>query len=681
VLQLSHPAAILALAVAAACVLFSVSTRLYDMDTWQHLAYGRALWTLGRVPTTQMWTWSTYGQPEINASWGFRALLWPFWSGLGIPGLFVLRGLVALGTFGVVWATCRRLGGRGFAPLVVITVAALLYRYRAQVRPEMLAGLLLATEIWLLESRRQLGRNLSLPGLRLPAEISLPRSRRGRLSDHSLWLIPVLWAWVNVHLSFVVGFAVLGLYWLEAEWRSRRVDTDPPTRLRIALVATAALSWVNPFGVRALEWPFRFLFEWKGERMESDITELGPLVWSEVWRSGAPLLLIGWPLLALFPARPRRRDGVELVMCLVFTLLTLRANRFLGTYAIVAAPFVARGLAGWLEHGPRPARLAPAWNRAAVTAAACVVACVPEWRNPDFVSSLSFDMRLVPVHACDFLERQGIGGHGMNHFVQGGYMAWRSWPSRDRLPFATIHTEYGTPEQRRLYYRAFFRREDWLAFDHRYAIDYCLLRYRSIGQDRLLDILDADSSWALVFVDDAAAVYVRRHGRFAAVAREFGYHALGAGNDAFERLNSAGAADSDYRSRMRAELERQAASSPANAIAHTFLGFMAMSEGRPLEARRHFELALKAEPEKRGVRMGIAMMALDGGRAREALGWLAAERRLGVASPGLAFQTARAEQAVGNLDQARRWLRAELERFPDNAEARDSLAALEARQR
>ncbi|HEY2956273.1 MAG TPA: hypothetical protein VGK89_13630 [Candidatus Eisenbacteria bacterium] len=57
------PALIAAALVAAACVVVSVSYQIYDPDLWQHLVVGKAIWTLHRVPTTQLWSWPTYGAP------------------------------------------------------------------------------------------------------------------------------------------------------------------------------------------------------------------------------------------------------------------------------------------------------------------------------------------------------------------------------------------------------------------------------------------------------------------------------------------------------------------------------------------------------------------------------------------------------------------------------------------
>jgi hypothetical protein len=114
-LPLHHPAWIAALAVATACTLVSVSFKLYEPDFWQHLLVGRVIWEQHRVPTTQLWTWPTYGAPDVNSSWGFRALIWPIWSAAGVWGLFAWRWIATLLALGLGWAAARHMGARGSA--------------------------------------------------------------------------------------------------------------------------------------------------------------------------------------------------------------------------------------------------------------------------------------------------------------------------------------------------------------------------------------------------------------------------------------------------------------------------------------------------------------------------------------------------------------------------------------
>jgi tetratricopeptide (TPR) repeat protein len=638
--------------VALACIVAAVAIRFDDMDLWQHLAYGRALWVQHAVPTTQQWTWPDVGAPELNASWGFRALLWPFWSLGGSVGLVVWRWSLALATFSLLGLAARRMGARGLVVPLVLVLTALAYRQRAQIRPEALAGLLLAAQLWILETRRHGG------------------------PDRSPWLVAIAWAWANAHLSYPLGFTVLAIHLGEAQLEAWRGRAAPTRRLWIVAGAAVAISFLNPFGVRALAWPFQFVFQWRHEPMERDVAELAPLLWNQVWRAGVPLLIVGWPLLALSRLRHTRLDRVEVQCCALFTALAVSGHRFVAAYAIVAAPYLARDLAEWA------ARWRPAWaraprTRAALATAACVALVLPEWGNPLLRPGLGFAMPDLPVRACDFLAAQGVRGRGMNHFALGGYQVWRFWPDRDRLPFFTIHTEYGTPERRRLYWRSFFTREGWLALDERYRFDYALLRYRQVGDDRLLDVLDADTSWALVFVDDAAAVYVRRAGRLAHVARRFGYRWLGAGTQRLERLNADGADDPELRAAMRRELERQAAASDANASAHTMLAYLAQFEGHTDEARIHYREALAAKPDKVGAHLGLGLLEMEAGRPREAIAHFESERRNAPDIPDLSYHLGRAYAAVGDRDQARRWFRDELSRQPGHAPTRSALEALD----
>src|SRR5580765_4529563 len=90
-LSLTHPAHIATLVVAVAGVALIVLTLIQDTDFWQHLAVGRAIWATHAVPHTQVWTWPTYGSPDVNSSWGFELLLWSFWRVAGEWGLNAWR--------------------------------------------------------------------------------------------------------------------------------------------------------------------------------------------------------------------------------------------------------------------------------------------------------------------------------------------------------------------------------------------------------------------------------------------------------------------------------------------------------------------------------------------------------------------------------------------------------------
>ncbi len=650
------PAWWVAAAVAAVVILISVTVPIFDTDLWQHLTVGKAIWTLHQIPTRQLWSWPTYGGPDVTSSysWLFRAILWPLWSAGGVTALFAWRWATTLAAFALMLLAARRMGAGGFATLGVFVLAALTWRQRAMVRPETLAAVLLALEVWILESRRQGG------------------------PDRGPWLIGVLWLWVNAHLSYTLGFAVVAIHLAGGAWDRVRGRTPPRstrTLARVALIAAAA-AFLNPYGWRALWQPFDFALHLRHEPIFRGIGELLPPAWGDNLRNGLPLLIVGWPLLLLLRARRRGLDLAELLTCVLFTALALSTQRFLGFTALVAAPYLARDLEDALSALPRPVLRAP-WARSLVTCGAMVALAVPEWRRPELPIGSGVDWRAFPVAACDAIEARHVRGRGFTPYAFGGYLLWRFWPQRDRLPFMDIH-QSGTPEIRALYARAFSDPGAWAELDRRWRFDYALLARVPLPGETLLDRLDADPDWSLVFLDDAAALYVRRAGPLGGLAREGAYRVLGAGPARMGSDLRSAARDSAVADSLTAELERQARESRWNASAWNLLGWVATERRQPDRARPAFQRAVALnEMLVPGAHAMLARIALGQGRPDDALLQIGAERRVAGAAPSLDALEGRAWRERGDAGRARAAWRRALARDPGLQDVRDSLDALE----
>jgi tetratricopeptide (TPR) repeat protein len=385
------------------------------------------------------------------------------------------------------------------------------------------------------------------------------------------------------------------------------------------------------------------------------------------------VLLAGWPLLLLARAR-RGFDPVEALLCLLFSALALRAQRFLGFYALVAAPYLARDLDEWLGARKWPSR-APHALRAALASLACVAAGLPEWVRPALPIGIGFAWASYPVAACDFMEAHGVRGRGFNQFGYSGYMLYRFWPDRTRLPFMDIH-QSGTRLDRDQYAWAQSRADTWQELDQRYRFDYALLTRRFYERNLLLNLLDADSTWALVFLDDVMALYVRREGPLADVARGFAYREIPGGGNRLAPLGAACARDPQLRARTAAELERVVKDSPRHAQALILLANLALQEGRFADARRFLERALPVDPNRNGVHWRLAAVALEEGRPRDALAEVGRERKLSGPGAGLDVFAGRAWQALGDRGRAVTAYRKAVTRDSSGTEARDSLASM-----
>jgi hypothetical protein len=634
----------------AAVLVLSVTFVLFDPDFWQHLLVGKVIWQLHSVPHRQIWTWPTYGVPDITHSWLFRALIWPVWSVGGVWGLFAWRWIMTLVTFGFLWATGRRMGARGFAALGALLVCGLAYRTRSQIRPETLAVVLMALEIWILETRRRQG------------------------PDRSLWVVAVAWVWANAHISYHLGFLILGAYLVDEGWHARPAASQR-RRLRPLIwvaLASLAISFANPFGWLALWQPFEYLFHLSHELLYKQVDELRPFDWQAIISSGLILPLLSWPVLALGRIVRRGADRVELIQCAFFSLVALQSQRFFGFYAVAAAPFLMRDLDEWTADLRWPRRRAPTWARASALAALCVVVGYGELSRPVPRAGVGIDYQYVPVRACDFIAEHGIRGRAFHPFHEGGYLLYRFWPDPGRLPFMDIHM-VGGPEIRLLYTRAFASVADWRALDDRFHIDYVLMdRFRYPGHP-FLDILDADTTLALVFADDAAAVYVRRRGPLSPVADRFAYRCVPAGQAKLGPLFERCAKDSTFRAEVAAELERRAGGSPWNAQTLDLLADLALGEGRLADAREFLARALRVSPWIGRAHERLGVIALASGQPRDALREFEIERSIDARRPGVALHIGLALRRLGRESEARAWYRRELEVDPGSTEALDSL--------
>jgi hypothetical protein len=576
-LTLRHPASRLLLGVLAIAIACLVTHRLADPDLWQHLRVGRTIWERHAVPLTHEWTWPRFGEREVLPSWLFRALLWPFYAIGGVWGLQTWRWLTTLGALALLALAARRLGARGMLAWLALVLCALVYRQRSQVRPETLVAVLMALELYLLE-----------------------RVRAGE--KRAAWALPaVALVWANAHVSYWIGIALTVIFAVEAWWRERK----PPRELLGALAGSAALSFANPFGGAALWQPFEYQLHLKQDPLFRTIAELKPVDWSENRWNGLPLLVAGWPLLAALRSRRGRGDLVEWGLIALFLPLGLGTQRFVGFLSLAATPYLARDVAE-LCAGRRALAL---WPRAVAVSIAGLAMVALELSHTGLALGPGIDTRFTPVAACDYIERAGVRGRGLNEFWQGGYLLWRFWPERDRLPFIDIHQSASAGD------RALVARlgDDPLAFtalDRERHFEWVLTTNTRTLSGALPDELDADSSWRLVFYDDAALLYVRRDGALGGIAARDGYRLLAGGDGALARLGLRVATDSTARRALTGELERAVATSPERAgLAHRLLANVAVVEGRWPDAVRELDAAIASGVEVPGLRERRAQAA------------------------------------------------------------------------
>ncbi len=292
-------------------VLAALLANLPSVDLAYHLRAGALFLDTGRVPAVDTFTFTAAGQPWLNQQWGAQALLAATYRIGGWTGLVVLRAVLTGLFAGLVFVACRRQGidrrRAAWLTLAAFSLAAV----AMGLRPQLLGVVLFAVVLLLVVERR----------------------RHPRL----LWLVPLLAiAWANLHGSFFLAPALLGLAWL-----ADLHDRHPRARLTLlAAVAAAAVTLVNPWG------PSVWLYAaglTTNAQLASRLTEWQPTTLRSV--PGIAFFASALLLAAWLARRTRRTPWPALLWFAAFFAIGLWAVRGLAWWPAAAAVGFA-GLAG-----------------------------------------------------------------------------------------------------------------------------------------------------------------------------------------------------------------------------------------------------------------------------------------------------------------------------------------------
>lgn len=499
----------LALVCMAAALIYALLAGLRtvsDFDIGWQLATGRWIAQHHTIPSTDVFSYTAAGQPWI----------YPVGSSLLFYGSYLLGGYALLSGLGSLACagTAALLLRRGSIVSVALAVLAIpLIALRTAPRADMFTVVLFAAFARILWEQHQSGRV-------------------------RLWLLPLLMMlWVNLHLGFVAGLALLGGYvaleLLDAIVRGER-RSAALARLRQFwpwLVATLLATLLNPWGWKiylailrqesAMTLHSQMIMEWSSVRL-SWHSLLGHLSMRDPKAALDSMLLVAGvtSLIALW----RRRIGAAALLG-GSAFVALRHIRFGALFAIlvviIGGSVLAEELGRFQEKiGDRRTSLILRAAAALLIAAVCVIRASDLVTDRTyFVNSdiASFGAGLswwFPEGAAEFLDRTNPPGEIFNGYNEGGFVVWRlGQKHRDyidgrAIPFGSelfnrsgklLATPPDSPE--------------WQQEAGRYHIQSIIVplgRYFGVRAFPVFRQFCNSETWVPVYLDETSAVFMRR---------------------------------------------------------------------------------------------------------------------------------------------------------------------------
>ncbi len=498
-----HRLNVLSAATAVLTVCLLCAFNVMDRDFWWHVTAGRLMWETGGLLRTDIFAYTRAGLPYVSThEWLAQLVLAGVWYAGGATAVIVFRTFMVLVTLGVL------LGKKGLehlfvtAPLLILAAATGLPAFLE--RPQLFTFVCLAVVLRLAVAWHD----------------ESDGTRRRRLAA---WWALVTVVWVNVHGgAALLSLAVFGVTAVSVLWRERaaafayfREAASIVCVLLLALLVSPD-GWGNVSYTMALlsDRTTMFIHEW--------LPREASLYWADHW---AWWLLVGTALW-----RSEKRRVFFGLLFALFACLSLQALRHEVLFVFVSLFIVIASVNDASEAWRRRRHAHP---RRFMLAGLALLLCSVWWAEAAYVRLCQRDHlfgygTFAPARgAFEYLEANDVRGPMFNTYGVGGYLLHRGYPDRP-VYIDGRNVDYGF---------AFLAMtnvagKDPAAFaelDRRYDFSYAVVDYDAAKEADLVSYsvhLDKNPDWALTYIDDLAAVYLKRTPENAALIARDAYRVL-----------------------------------------------------------------------------------------------------------------------------------------------------------
>jgi hypothetical protein len=486
-------------------VFTALATKLLgDAGIGWHIRTGQQILDTHSFPRVDPFSSSMQGQPWFAWEWLYDVIVGRLEATLGLNGVTWFTAVIIAATFAWMFRLLVLRGTNLLLALLLALLAISSSTIHFLARPHVLSWLLTLAWFWILDSNE---RKSSPPN-----------------SSARLWLLPILMMlWVNVHGAFLLGFALLGLFWLGALWdwfTSKKIPKDQLSPNQVSAgkrirdlawigLASAAASLANPYGWKLHAHIYGYLTD---SFLMRHIEEFQPPTFHGVAQKCFLLLLLSCLTAVLWRGRQLRSSEGLVVLFAVYA--GLYATRNIPVSSILLTMVIGPSLPAMrFAHGFLKRMRAietrmrgHLWPVLAVVAT-LLIAMHSGRIGSDQLMDAHFDPKRMPVLAVDYLKKEQIKGPILCPDIWGGYLIYRLYPASSSEMTQVVmddrHDFYGSAFLAS-YLRMVHVEPGWQEFLQRYQPNTVLFPASSALAKRLA----VTPGWAAAYSDDVSIVFV-----------------------------------------------------------------------------------------------------------------------------------------------------------------------------
>ncbi len=224
------------------CFFFFQQIDLVTADLGRFIKNGEQIFngSFWEVLRTNFYSFSYSQYPFLNHHWGTGVIFYIAHKIGGFTFLHVFTSLLTITTFLLLFKIAKKESGLVIATFLSLLLIPLM-AYRHEIRPEIFSCFFATLFFYILWAHKN-----------------------KEISSKWLWTLPILEVfWVNVHLYFFLGPAIVGAFLLEKIITYFRNKKNFPKFPSLIFLAVLFSTFINPFGWRGAFYPFK-IYEGRG---------------------------------------------------------------------------------------------------------------------------------------------------------------------------------------------------------------------------------------------------------------------------------------------------------------------------------------------------------------------------------------------------------------------------------
>ena len=394
-----------------ACVtffIFILSLRLLsDPDLGFHLNTGRWIINNMSFPAKDTFTFTANQNDYIDLHWLFQIVSYILFSIFSYNGLSVFVALLSVLLLFFLLKRNSLLNIPLYISSILFFAGFIMIEPRIVLRPEMFTFIFITSLLFILDN------------------YYYKKSKK-------LFLLPVVMLlWCNMHSLFILGFAIIGIYFISIYFKEKKLDKY----FSIWMISAFLVCLINPYFIKGYTFPLELFSRFDSENIyHQHIREFMSFAHLDHFAANDILFII-FSIVAFLSAliTIRKRKIHEILLLIIFLYLALISIRNIPLFVLVAIPVVGSSLN---EIRDKITIKNIHWIKQLTFYLLIIIPLIFVFRiftnsyynsnNSYYKTGVGIDVYQQPEGASKFISNKNFKGNIINSIGFGGWLEWQT---------------------------------------------------------------------------------------------------------------------------------------------------------------------------------------------------------------------------------------------------------------